>query len=349
GSLVVDRKPAGTLGPVGTPDFVSGFVGEQLTISPLVNDLSPNGAPLQITGIEDPGGDAVVRLDTDDNTVSFQTQTAGVTYFTYTLQAGTQGSVGIIRVDVRELPDDLAVPPIAVKDTAYLRPDQPTTVSVLSNDVSPTGRILAVQSVSVPADVQAKGVVVELLEATLIRVTAPQALTSQVGFSYTISDGLNTASAGVTIVPVPALTKHQPPIAADDQATVRAGDIVTVHVLGNDTHPDDSRMFLAAELVTPPTAGIAFVSADTVRFQAPTTPGQYTASYRVLDPYGESAAATVTFTVTPLDETGNRDPSPRTVTARVLAGGTISIRLPLDGVDPDGDSVYLLRLPTGPT
>jgi hypothetical protein len=91
------------------------------------------------------------------------------------------------------------------------------------------------------------------------------------------------------------------------------------------------------------------VGGDTVRFQAPRAPGQYTASYRVLDPYGESAAATVTFTVTPEDEEGNRDPDPRTVTARVLAGGTIRVDLPLDGVDPDGDSVYLLRLPTGPT
>jgi hypothetical protein len=349
GTLVVDVKPAGSLDPVGTPDFATAFVGEQITISPLANDLSPNGTPLHITGIEDPGSGTVASLDTDDDTVRFRADAADIYYFTYSLQAGSADSVGIIRVDVQEVPADLAVPPIAVKDTAYLRPDQPTTVSVLSNDVSPTGRILAVQSVDVPAEVQAKGVVVELLEATLIRVTAPQALTSQVGFSYTISDGLNTATAGVTIVPVPALTKHQPPIAVDDQATVRAGDIVTVHVLGNDSHPDDSRMFLADELITEPTDGIAFVNADTVRFQAPTTPGQYTASYRVLDPYGESAAATVTFTVTPLDEEGNRDPDPRAVTARVLAGGAIRVELPLDGVDPDGDSVYLLRLPTGPT
>lgn len=349
GTLIVDVKPAGSLDPIGTPDFATAFVGEQITVSPLANDLSPNGTPLHITGIEEPGGGAVAALDTNDDTVRFRADAAGIYYFTYSLQAGAADSVGIIRVDVHEPPADLAVPPVAVKDTAYLRPDQPTTVSVLSNDVSPTGRILAVQSVEVPSEVQAKGVVVELLEATLIRVTSPQALTSQVSFTYTISDGLNTASAGVTVVPVPALTKHQPPIALDDQATVRAGDIVTVHVLDNDSHPDDSRMFLADELVSEPSDGIAFVSADTVRFQAPTTPGQYTASYRVLDPYGESSAATVTFTVTPLDEEGNRDPDPRTVTARVLAGGSIRVELPLDGVDPDGDSVYLLRLPTGPT
>lgn len=350
GTLVVDVKPVGSLDPVGTPDFATAFVGEQVTILPLANDLSPNGTPPHITGIEEPADGVVATLDTNDDSVRFRADAAGVYYFTYSLQAGSADSIGIIRVDVIEPPADLAVPPIAVKDIAYLRPDQPTTVSVLTNDVSPTGRILAVQSVEVPAEVQAKGVVVELLEATLVRVTSPQALTSQVSFTYTISDGLNVATAGVTVVPVPPLTKHQPPIALDDHATVRAGDIVTVHVLDNDSHPDDSHMFLAAELVTEPTAGIAFVNAtdNTVRFQAPTTPGTYTASYRLLDPYGESSAATVTFTVTPLDEASNREPDPRAVTARVLAGGSIRIDLPLDGVDPDGDSVYLLRLPTGP-
>ncbi|TPX02359.1 tandem-95 repeat protein, partial [Schumannella luteola] len=256
GTLIVDVKPAGTLDPIGTPDFATAFVGEQVTVKPLENDLSPNGAPLALTGIEDPGEGTTATLDTDDGTVRFEASAAGIYYFTYTLQAGPASSVGIVRVDVQELPADLAIPPVAVKDTAYLRPDQPTTVSVLSNDVSPTGRILAVQSVSVPADVQAKGVVVELLESTLIRVNAPQALTSQVSFTYTISDGLNTASAGVTVVPVPALTKHQPPIAVDDDVTVRAGDIATVHVLENDRHPDDSRMFLDDELVTGPSDGL---------------------------------------------------------------------------------------------
>ncbi|PZQ90807.1 MAG: hypothetical protein DI534_06370 [Leifsonia xyli] len=349
GTLTIDVKPAGSLTPVGTPDFASVFVGESVVIKPLENDLSPNGGVLAVTAIQDPGEGASATLDTDDNTVTFQASKAGIYYFTYNLTAGSAPSVGIIRVDVQDIPADLAIPPVAVKDTAYLRPDQPTVVSVLSNDVSPTGRILAVQSVTVPPEVQAKGVVVELLEATLVRVTSPQALTEQVSFTYTISDGLNSSSAGVTIVPVPALTKHQPPIAVDDLATVRAGDIVTVPVLKNDTHPDDSRMFLDDTLVTEPTAGIAFVSGDSVRFQAPTTPGQYTASYRVLDPYGESAAATVRFTVTPPDEKGDLAPRPVDVTARVLAGGSIRIDLPLDGIDPDGDSTYLLRTPTGAT
>ncbi|WP_168200446.1 Ig-like domain-containing protein [Protaetiibacter larvae] len=349
GTLIVDVQPAGALKPVGTPDFASAFTGEQVTIKPLENDLSPGGAALAIASIDDPGDGATISLDSEQNVVQFSAGTAGVYYVEYSVTAGGVPSTGIIRIDVKDPPVDDVLPPVAVKDTAYLRADEPTTVSVLSNDVSPSGRILAVQSISVPADVQAKGVVVELLEATLIRVTSPQALTSQIGFTYTISDGSATASAGVTIVPVPPLTKHQPPIARDDLVTVRAGDIVTVKVLANDEHPDDARMFLADELVTEPTAGIAFVNDDTVRFQAPDEPGQYQAAYRVLDAYGESAAATVVFTVTRVEEESNREPKPVPVIARVLAGGTIRVDLPLQRIDPDGDSVQLLRTPTGPS
>ena len=35
-------------------------------------------------------------------------------------------------------------------------------------------------------------------------------------------------------MPIPPLVVHQPPIAVDDVATVRAGDIATVPVLAND-------------------------------------------------------------------------------------------------------------------
>ncbi len=349
GTLTVKVEPAGSQKPVGTPDFASVFVGEQIVISPLENDISPSGAPLQISGIQEPGRDATATLDTEKNEVRFQAPSPGVYYFEYTLLAGSASSIGIIRVDVQELPDDQELPPIAVKDTAYLRGDQPTTIEVLSNDVSPTGRILAVQSVDVPAEAQAKGLVVELLQATRVRVTATQALTSQLSFTYVISDGARTATAGVTIVPVPALTKHQPPVAKDDYVTVRAGDIVTVDVLANDYHPDDTRMFLADELISEPAGGIAFVNNDRVRFQAPTEPGQYRADYGVLDAYGESAAASVIFTVTEVDEKNNRDPRPLPVVARVLSGSTIRVDLPLQRIDPDGDSTQLLKFPTGPT
>ena len=347
GTLTVDVKESGALDPIGTPDFAASFTGEPVVVQPLENDLSPSGAQLTLAGAQEPGGNGSIFVNADQDTITFSGSAPGVYYVTYTLAAGARSSVGIIRFDITDKADDL--PPIAVKDTAYLRGDAPTTVSVLSNDVSPTGRILAVQSREVDPDLTAKGLVVELLESTLIRITSPQALTEQVSFTYTISDGVNTATAGVTVVPVPPLTKHQPPVALADAVKVRAGDIVTVDVLDNDFHPDDATMAVSEELVSEPSDGIAFVSDDTVRYQAPTTPGEYRLDYEIVDPFGESAAAGLTFTVTPVDEESNQDPAPNPLVARVLSGGAIRVDIPLDSVDPDGDSVQLLDFPSNPT
>lgn len=349
GTLTVKVEPPGSLNPIGTPDFASTFTGDMVVVEPLLNDLSPSGAQLSLVAIEEPAkGQASVSFSADSGTVSFQSTNPGVFYVTYTLAAGGNQSVGIIRFDVQAQPADDELAPVAVKDTAYLRGEEPTTVSVLSNDVSPSGRVLAVQSIAVPTEYSTKGLVVELLESTLIRVTSPAALTSQVSFTYTISDGVRTATAGVTVVPVPALTKHQPPVAQNDSMRVRVGDIATLDVLDNDFHPDDSPMFLDEALVTPPSEGIAFISKDTLRFQAPRTAGQYTVDYRVLDPFGETATATATFTVVPEDEANNQDPEPMPIVARVLAGGTIRVNIPLNGIDPDGDSTQLLNFPTNP-
>ena len=347
-TLTVKVEPAGTLNPIGTPDFETAFVNETVVLEPLLNDLSPSGAQLALVAIEDPGGGAIASSNSDAQTISFSSANVGVYYVKYTLQAGANNSVGIVRIDVREKPADETIPPVAVKDTAYLRGDEPVTVSVLSNDVSPNGRVLAVQSVAVAPELTAKGLVVELLESTLVRITSPAALTEQVNFTYTISDGISTGTAGITVVPVPALTKHQPPVAANDTATVRVGDITTLDVLANDFHPDDSTMTVDEALVTPPAEGLAFVSKNKLRFQAPMTPGEYRVDYRVTDPFKETATATAVFTVTGLDVKGNREPVPTPLTGRVLAGGSIRIDIPLNGIDPDGDSTQLLNFPTNP-
>ncbi|MGV8882469.1 MAG: Ig-like domain-containing protein [Rhodoglobus sp.] len=349
GILRVQVDPPASLNPVGTPDFAPAFTGETVVVKPLDNDLSPSGAQLALIAMDDPGNGSVSSFNSDRGTISFSSTTPGVYYAKYTLAAGAAQSVGIVRFDVKDKPQDDSIPPVAVKDTAYVRGGEPVTVSVLSNDVSPTGKILAIQSIDVPAELTATGLVVELLESTLIRVTTTEALTEQVNFTYTISDGTKTATAGVTVVPIPGLTKHQPPVAENDAARVRVGDIITLDVLANDFHPDDSSMFLQEELLTLPTDGIAFVSKNQLRFQAPETPGEYRVDYRVIDPFGETAAATAVFTVVGLDAKANRDPVPLPLVGRVLAGGSIRIDIPLNGIDPDGDSTQLLQFSSNPT
>ena len=346
GTLTVDVKPAGSLNPVGTPDFAQVFVGETVLVEPLANDLSPSGAALELLGVEQVPDGASVTPNLERGTIAFRSDEPGEAIFIYNLGAGEMVSVGLIRVQITEPPATAPVP-IAVKDTAYLRPGEPVSVPVLANDVSPSGRVLAVQSID---DTATEGLVsVEILTNTVTRITASQALDRQLQFSYTVSDGVNSSTATVTVVPVPPLVKHQPPVALDDGVNVRAGDIVTVPVLDNDYHPDAAAMHVLPDLLEiDALQGLAFVDDDTVRYQAPDAPGVYTAVYTIGDDYEQTARATVHFTVVAKDAGENRPPLPTPLTSRTFAGSAVKIDVPLDGLDPDGDSVLLTGIAQAP-
>ncbi len=348
GSLEVDVKPADSLDPTAVPDFATGVVSMPIVVDPLDNDLSPSGAPLGLVSARlSSGSSATVTADPDKSTITVQSNTAGSYYVTYTLSAGAHTTEGIALVNVSD-PSTSEQPPIAVKDIVYVRPGEPSTVSVLDNDVSPSGRVLVLQSVTPGPD--ASELNVEVLGNAVVRVTAPGVLAQQVQLSYTVSDGVKSAIAGITVVPIPPLVNHQPPTAVDDTVTVRAGDVATVHVLDNDYSPDNEPFTLDPTLVDTSGAGTgatAFVSGSLVRYQAPAVAGTYTVTYGLSDKFAQKATATVTFVVTPTSEK-NRAPDPGTLVARVFAGSKVDVVVPLDGIDPDGDSVSFDGIDSAP-
>jgi len=350
GSLIVTVKPAGTLDPVAVTDFGDGFTGRPVVLHPLDNDQSPSGEPLTLVGANlDSGSGAQVTADSTRGTITLKSNAPGEYYIVYTLGAGPKTTTGLARVDIAAQGESNA-PPIAVTDKAYVRPGEPTSVAVLDNDVSPSGRVLAVRSVSVGAGGQDLNV--EVLDNAVVKITAPTVLTQQVQLSYVVSDGIAEATAGITVVPVPPLVQHQPPVAVDDQVPVRAGDVATVPVLGKDYSPDNAPFTLDAQLRDASAAGdgaTAFVSGETVRYQAPSAPGQYSVVYGITDKYGQKAQATVTFVVGAADKGGDRAPQPQPLTVRAFAGSSVPVEVPLDGIDPDGDSVSLSGLASQPT
>lgn len=345
GTFTVDVKATGTLNPIGTPDHVETFVGEPVEAFPIANDLSTNGGQLALLGAEALQGGMSITLKPDTNSMQVVSGKTGVYYIQYTVGAGAATSIGMMRVDVKDVPEKVQ-PPIAVHDTGYLRPNEPTVLNVLTNDVSPSGKVLALRSLDIPD--AARVLSIEVLNSSVVRVTSSAAVTEQLQFSYTVSDGVNEAVSTIAIVPVPPLTKHQAPIAANDVVTVRAGDIASVPVLDNDIHPDNAVMALAPDLAEPVQAGLAFVAGDRVRYQAPREPGVYTATYAVTDDFKQKAVATVTFNVVAADKNVNEEPAPKTLTARVFADSSVTVNVPLDGLDPNGDSVVFDGLATAP-
>ncbi len=346
GELLVKVEPGGTLLPLTVPDFASTFTHREIVVSPLVNDVSLSNAELFLVLVEPLTSGAAWSLDPERGQVRVSASDPGSYYFVYTASAGAgKESRGLIRVDVAPDPDE-PLPPVAVKDTAFLRPSEPLTVAVLANDVSPSGAVLGVQSVSVPTAGAQRGLTVEILGSTYLRITSQGALTEPISIGYTISDGRFSSSSSVTVVPIPELTRHQAPIARDDRVTIRVGDVASVSVLANDFHPDGALMRLSRDLIQGFEGGdgVAFVEGDLVRIQAPSEPGVSPLVYRVDDAHSEYATARVVLTVLGIDEESNRAPVPQPITARVLAGSDLTVEIPMNGIDPDGDSTILLSV-----
>ncbi|MGM7667907.1 Ig-like domain-containing protein [Microbacterium sp. A93] len=346
--MILDVRPSGSTDPKTNADHVLTRVGEQVTVAPLTNDTSSGREQLRLTrvnGDETPG--ATIVPDYPNKTFTFSAPTAGVYYVQYEVAAGPNGVAGLVRIDVADATEQ-DLPPIAVRDVALLPTGGEVLLGVLNNDTDPSGGILVVQSVSVEPG---SGISVSVLNHETLRIGDQGALDAQVRVTYRISNGSKTAEGEVIVIPIPAPDDVQPPVSNPDTAVVRVGDVVTIPVLDNDTHPNGDALHVEPEMVKPfvdPADGEIFVSQDEVRFKAGNEPKTVYATYEVSDSR-QAVGGYITIQILGVDEENNAAPRPRDLTARVLSGKTTNIAVPLDGLDADGDSVELIGLASNPT
>jgi hypothetical protein len=339
GTVAFEVRESGTLVPVTNADHVVTRAGQQVTISPMSNDYSPSGAPLRLAKVNPvPGGE--IAPDYTTGTFDFTAAAPGDYYVQYLVTDGPKTAPGIVRITVvgETSSED---PPIAVRDVALLTKGRSVLTDVLANDFDPVGGILAVQSVQVP---EGLGVSVEVLEHQVLRIT-DTGISEPASITYTVTNGVKSAKGEVFVIPIPAPDRLLPPVAVDDTVTVRAGDVATIPVLDNDYHPNGDTITLAPQLIEPfvdPADGDMFVAQDTLRFKAGPVAKTVYATYEVVDSQGQRDAGYVTIQIVGNDEGANSPPRPRDVTVRALEGTTVRIPIPLDGIDPDGDSVQLV-------
>lgn len=334
--------------PIANTDHVQVVTGHTVVIAPMVNDTDPDGDDLRIASVDKGGPGLAVSADLDAGTVTItadDSARASTRYLGYTITDGPQLAKSRIRVDIVSPPK--AGAPVADADIGLLPSGGSVLVDVLANDYDPLGGVLVLQAADVPSD---SGLVAQVVGHSLLRISAPAGLARQARLTYTVSNGAASAEGQITIVPIPPKPNPEPPIALDDRGIVRAGDIVTVPVLANDSSPDGLELTVDRRLdqVSGRDLGRAFVSQNTVRFKAGAKAGHVRLTYTVRDTRGNFASADVVLTIRALD-TQNSPPSPEPLTARVLAGATVSIDVPLDGIDPDGDSVLLAGISSAAT
>ncbi|WP_167147277.1 Ig-like domain-containing protein [Actinomyces sp. ZJ308] len=348
GVVKVDVQPAQSAKPIANADHVRVVAGTKAVVSPLDNDTSPSGGTLRLAAVQEAPAGTSIDVDQQAGVFTFSTDAsaqAQTYYLTYDVMDGANTAQGIVRVDVTPKAD-ATVPPEVENDTALLRNGGSTTIAPLNNDFDPSGGILVLQSVSAPPD---SGVTVTVVDHSLLQITAASTVPANLTVDYTVTNGTSSATGKVAIVPV-TQSQPQPPVVTDDTAVVRAGDVVTASVLDNDSSPSglnlsvDSQVSLVGDEL-----GTAWVSEDTVRFRAGNQPGRTSYAYTVKDDQGQTASGVLTVEVRAQDAEHNSAPSPRNLEARTLAGSATNITVPLDGIDPDGDSVSLVGLNQAPS
>lgn len=341
--IKVNVKPAGGIPPVANADYVRVVQGQTALIQPLKNDQDPNGGELRLASVDKPASGTISGIK-DNNAISFTSDTLGPVYLTYQVTNGPQSATGLIRVDVVAAGE---AAPIAVRDIAMLPTGGTVLVDVLGNDTDPAGGVLVVKSVEVPPN---SGLTASVLDHNVIKLTDFNDPGQPVTLKYEVANGQGTSSGLISVLRLPASSSLQPPVAKADAVNVRVGDVARIPVLANDYDPNGDVLkhpVIMTNIASD--AGKLWVDQDGLRVLAGNQPGSYQAIYKVTNKSGQSDSASVNINVIAADPEHNLPPAPKAVEGRVIAGTSTRIMIPLEGIDPDGDSVQLMGVDTPPS
>lgn len=337
GVLTLDVRKPHDVPPLANGDFATAVTNQEIEVQPLLNDI---GANLALATVEEPsGGQGATRsVDYQSRSFRFKATAPGTYYLVYKVTNGPTSS-GLVRIDVTDRGGPNR-PPVAGRDVALLTHGGSVTIDPLANDEDPDGDVLVIQSLS-----GTSGLSVEMRDRHLLTIKEVTASSDPVTLTYQVSDGYHEPVTGTIVVLTSNPVGAERPVAVVDDVNVRAGDTVTVHPMSNDSSPVGLDLHLDQTLVDGPST--AWVDRDQIRYQAPMVPGLVTATYQIRDGLGRTASAQVRFNVISPD-IANQPPRPATVVGRVIAGTTVRIPIPMQNIDPNGDTVRLLGLTDGP-
>jgi large repetitive protein len=275
--------------PIAANDTASTDEDTQVIIDVTANDSDPDGDPIRVTLASAGNGNVVIN---PDGTIAYTPNANfnGTDTITYTISDGNGGTAtATVAVIVAPRND----PPVAANDTASTVEDTPVTLAVLPNDSDLDGDSLTVTNATA-----ANGTVAVNADGTITYTPNPD-FNGTDTVTYTISDGNGgTATATATIL-VGAV--NDAPVAQNDSGTTSEDTPVTINILGNDSDVDGDPL-----LVTSATSpdGIVSINPDgSITFKPnPNFNGTASIAYTISDGKGGTAQATVSVTVTPVND-----------------------------------------------
>ena len=270
--------------PDAQDDSITIQEGQPVVITVLDNDIDPDGDPLTVTEVTQPGnGSAAIN---EDGTITYTPASGfiGDDEFDYTI-SDPDGATDTATVHVA-----VNGAPTAVDDSAATNQDEAVVIDVLLNDTDPDGDGLTVVSTTQPAH----GSVVN--NGDSVTYTPATGYYGPDSFDYAISDG-----RGGTDVATVQVAVNGRPIAADDSVNVHKQKTVSFNVLSNDSDPDGNSLTVSS--YTQPAHGsvtcegngtCTYTPEDRTKFK-----GTVTFTYEACDAGGACDSATVTIRIHP--------------------------------------------------
>src|SRR5690606_1083876 len=253
--------------------------------------------------------------------------------FSYTISDGKGGTdSATVSVTVTPVND----PPKALNDSAATQQGKAVTISVLNNDSDVDNDTLTVTHVSNPPN----GSATINSNGTITYTPDPGHFGSD-SFTYTVSDGKGgtaTASVSVTVAEV-----NDPPVAANDSASTPEDQPVTISVLAAHSDPDGNTLSIIQ--VANPSHGTAVISGTGIRYTpALNYNGSDSFSYTISDGKGGTDSATVSVTVTPV----NDPPKALNDSAATQQGKAVTISVLNNDSDVDNDTLTVTHVSNPP-
>ncbi|MCP5477271.1 MAG: tandem-95 repeat protein [Rhodanobacteraceae bacterium] len=206
-------------------------------IDALANDSDADGDTLTIVGTTD-GAHGYVEIG-EDGRLHYVPESgfSGVDQFTYTISDGRETATANVTVTVEAPVDPDNNPPVALADVATTMTGVPVDINVLANDSDADGDTISLVSTSIPTHGSVS------IQGDHVVYTPEAGFNGIDSFTYTISDGQDTATAMVSVtVSADGDPDNHPPIARNDIYNYRPGQAVTMNVLHNDEDPDHDEL-----------------------------------------------------------------------------------------------------------
>jgi VCBS repeat-containing protein len=312
--------------PVAADDAATGPEDAVLVIDVVANDTDADRERVNVVSITQAAHGTVTILAEGGLRYSPSANFAGSDQFTYTIADGTsETSTATVTVTITALNDH----PIAVDDAATTSEDNSVAVEPLANDTDAEAEGLTITAVSTPAHGTAT------LQGAQVTYAPAANFAGADSFTYTVADGSGGTATGTVSVTVSSV--EDAPVAADDAASGAEDAAIVIEVLANDTDPDGAGLKVAN--VTEPASGTVTITAGgAISYRpAPNFAGADRFTYTVTDGTGESAPATVSVTVSAV----NDQPVAGDDSATTAEDTPVSIPVNANDADPDGDVLVL--------